>query len=493
MKIIGKLTCRVLKYFQDNDHLDVNFRFPGLTNAWEKPFDCLTTTKGNMLLPLPLDSGLYHGVRTDVSNKSRISVITFTPLLTIKNELPYTITSQPISKIPTTFSDTFDILPNDSILPDIRVIEPKQSMPITVMSESGAFLLTIEGYITTPSLSLTSPQKTVFRVISKTDFYLIELEIFDIQTTLQATIRSATFPTPFIISNCLPVPMTIYQIVNGSPFFIEESTSIFAMDEPFAYPCVHIDFEDVHLNISLIEDTYPINLNRQFDGYDIYCEIHRNTNGTRSVIITQDIEKEILNFQTAFSMTFSTIHISIIDMAMREFALLQLGNFATNLIIKDLNYILKLQIETLQLDDQNPHASSPIVILGRTVKRNPFLRFECVMPSDTQMFTKFSYVSANIQRMDVALDSAMLSDIYYLIDEVFQSAPQVIAPLMPAPNIHTGKLINLNWLELSPLFINLTYNGKTSRPTTIKPMMKYFKYIPCIKDGKMLLPGLVLA
>ncbi|KAH0787959.1 hypothetical protein GPJ56_008115 [Histomonas meleagridis] len=103
------------------------------------------------------------------------------------------------------------------------------------------------------------------------------------------------------------------------------------------------------------------------------------------------------------------------------------------------------------------------------------------------------YTSIVFQRIDVEVDSSLVSDLYYFLTQLKRPIKTTIVPLQPKLVDQTSKIISCNWLEMSSIDMILRYNRKGGRNATIHQMMKYLKYVPSIKEGRILLPGIVIS
>ena len=108
-----------------------------------------------------------------------------------------------------------------SMLGDGYKLEPGATLTMNVVSLHGTFIISIDGYTTTPVLTLFEPQRTVFRIQSVMKYKVLELEVVNTDAGLVATIGHAVFPTPIVIANTLSdVPVMAWQLVPFKPIEI---------------------------------------------------------------------------------------------------------------------------------------------------------------------------------------------------------------------------------------------------------------------------------
>ncbi|OHT13818.1 hypothetical protein TRFO_15940 [Tritrichomonas foetus] len=501
-----QLLDRKKSIVQNNDNPNENDDKP-IVYAIINDFDCTTPRTSNLFAPvlnsIPNSDMINIALRYDVSIKSQASIITFSPLLHVKNQLDVNIALQPINnKIHTYYGDPY-------------LIKSGENINVSKMTVDGTFMLSIFSYSTTPVLTLIAEQRTVFKMQSQDTSILIDVEVVDVGTNFECIFKKVIFPTPIVICNCLPVTITAFQLYNVQPFVIEShSTSMFAFDEPLAYPAAYIfidneqkqqqdegegderkqgDQEVCHMHISLVEDTDYVQTNVMFRNKPIFVCISKVKNGSRTVTITTKIPEILNKFTTIFSMNLSRINISLIDFQMRELALIAIDNFSAEMQSQTNVKLIKLSIGNFQIDDQDPKSPSPVVLYGRKAPRAPFLSFSCLIPTDTPFLTNVTYSSIVFQRIDVELDSTFVSDLYYTIMQLTSPIKSIIQPQLRTEKKDSSEVITFNWLEMSPIYLLLAYARKSGRIARVHKMYKYLKFIPSLSHGKMLLPGIVSA
>lgn len=459
----------------------------------ESPVDLFTTGRSTVMLASILQNcNLFVPIRLSVKVVSRMAIATLTTLLIVKNELDERFTLRPIENIPDLFDDqvaVHGLASAESMLGEGYKLEPGQSLTMNVVSLRGTFIIVVDGYTTTPVLSLFEPQRTVFRVQSVMKYKIMELEVVDTDVCLVATIKHAVFPTPIVIANTLPdVPVMVFQLVPFKPIEVEaNSTSLFAFDEPTAYPSTHLVFGDCRFNVSLVEDTGPVEMSKSYNDRPIYVEIRREK-GHRVVYITQDNEKEYNQFPSFLTFMFKRIVVSLIDESMRECVTLTLSKLRTAIELKEPFITVCLSLENMQIDDQNQKAICQTIAYGRNAPGKPFLSVEMMCPSCAEFLTDIEFLSIAIQRMDIEFDAQFVWDLVSLLTPLSKEKPSLNVKSKPKPT----KIVSLRWVEIASTCFLVTYRGKTKRPFTYSRPPKYLKYIPRISSGKLSIPGLLI-
>lgn len=510
--------------------------------------NCLEFRKGHLYLQSKENDGMYTGLRYQIHSRNNITIITFSTLLIIKNELNRNLKLQPLETIPKNFQDDLNSVGF------LQNIQGSSQSIIKEMSQSGAFLVWIDGFWNSPALSLLEKRKIVFKM-HKSDtsddgnqkYEVFEAEIFDDNLSFIAVFRKASFPTPILIANQLrDLRVEVYQTIDQSHFIIEpESTSMFAFDEPLGYPNANLIIKGWHFNISLIESTEQIllkdNLNRarnkilsqnlskssskgsqsssnlqletendsELDNSyialidsPVYVKIKQNTSGIKTVFISSEKEDEPVGFSWKFGCEIPSLFISIIDLQMREFCLLSLTEMKARLDILPIGTAFQFELGELQIDDQNPLAPNPVIFHGRNGRTKnekdseAFLRLDALLTSDTKPLHSFKYISTLMQRIDILVDSSFLSD---AINMSMKLAKPIKLPIQPVMRKKENDMdsndtvVTYNWLEVSPIFLLMNYKNLTGRPTTIDKMIYVMRFIPSIATTKIMFPGVVIA
>lgn len=487
----------------------VNIRIPGVTTDSIKPFDCNIEGRSVIFLPSINKEQLFTPLRYNVNQKERTSVITFSSFITVTNELETTLCLQPILSIPKSLTvrndhendDCFNGLASKSLqIGDSIEIKPNETAQLETMTLSGSFLLAIRGYSTTPAISLISPQKTAFRIMSHTKVLILEFEVSDTKTSYVSFIRKRQFPTPFLLANCLDYPIEAYHVIPLNPFHVDpHSTSIYAFDEPYSYPHVHIDILDSNsklasLFISLVDDSETMELDTKLNDRLIYLTIQPNSNGTRSIILSQEAIPQLNsgNYEWFFSLSLHSVHISIIDLLMREFALITMNNLSIDSTIFNDLHQFSVSLDSFQIDDQHPLSQCPVVLYGRKSGHLPFFHLISLSPSGSKM-DNFFYVNINMQRVDLSLDASFISDCAQMAIGLVKPIETAIAPV-EAHLTPSDSIIHVHWLEISPIYIVAQYKGGSSKRTPLMgPIPWYINLIPSVNSAKITLPGLIIS
>lgn len=479
------------------DSLKLTMSVQNVGKQESEPFDCYNSGKKTLFLKSFQDDDLLITFRLNRSNYNKTSVLTISLLLTVVNNLDMPLTLIPIRKIPNEV--------NESHLDDLSRFCEKFNFPINVKPHSdmlvplnpalGTFSFSLQGYRTSPALALFEQQKTVFRVQTPNSHFLIELQVVDCGNGITATFNNVTFPTPILINNQLDITILAFQLTCLTPFEISpHSTSIFAFDEPFGYPQVVLSLGlNILLKISLIEDTEKVKMRAEVNGQPVYVQVKHNKYGNRMVLITHECEEVYNSYKYFFACSIRGIAASLIDNQMREFILVYLARINCRVTKKDESIAISFTMKNLHIDDQNPLTSHPTIVHGCNTQTKPFLTFDCICPIDSLLFTSFDYLLLNVQRLDVAVSSSLISDCINLATSLNFDSVHSIHPTEETSKPSGNGLITFRWLEITPPYIVLKYRRKSTRPTMYGHMPSFFKFIPNIKSGKILLPGIVIA
>lgn len=494
-----------------NDTCMVTVFARGNSKNRSKPFDCLSTGHDTLFLPSLDGKDLFVPIRYNTSNHNRTLILTFSPLITVSNRLDVDFVLTPIHDIPTEISGQSMVsLINGSATLCHKFGSPlkfpaKSEIMVPYIPKNGTFSISIDGYSTTPCLSLLEQQKTVFKVQNQKNCILIELQVTDIGTGIHVEFKDITFPTPIIINNQLDISVMAFQIVFLTPFeILPHSTSIFAFDEPFFYPSVTLSFglRNVY-RISLVEDTERVEMKRKYKDRPVYVQVKHNKNGNKIVIISQEEEEHQEKYRFVFESSIYGIAASLIDLQTREIALVYLSHLKTKFTFNNEYLAVSLKLKSLQIDDQNPLAPHPTIVYGYFTDTKPYLSVECLCPIDSKLFTSFDYLAINMQRIDIDADCSFISDWINLGTSLDLKTIHSIRPKKPSilpsnlNSLENGNsndgLITLRWFEITPTYIVLRYHRKTSRPPMVGKVPGVLKFIPGINSGKILLPGIIIS
>jgi len=493
----GFLLWNTVNYSKEEDIKNVLISALSESYVIEDPLDFLVSTNRILWLPTNINDS-YVSIRYDVTKKGNVSIVTFTNSLSIKNELGIAVALQPILEIPNSFgkeAEYIGLSSRSELVGSPYLLEPGKNTVINEIPKSGSFMISVFGYSSTPVLSLLTVQNTVFRVQSMNKYLLIHLCVTDTNHEFSVVIRKSQFPTPIMVTNDLDnTEISVYQVISMAPFIIKPyTTSTFAYDEPFAYPFMNVFYNNMKIQISLIEDTEPIPLDHQINGKQVIVTISRNPNGTRSVVLSHSSPKSQSLFTRFVSFKLTGLAISLIDLQMKEVILLSISSIETSITRSESGSVAKISFDSVQIDDQNNAQVSPIMLFGKNSDEYPFLQIQLYSPSN-RFFDVISYASIATRRLDVQIDSSMISDIYSIIQLLSIEKSHVISPKKKrVKGSGLDDITTLGWVEISPIFISFSYNKTSSRPPSYGPALKYLKFIPSIKSQKLLLPGIIMA
>ena len=455
------------------------------------------------LLELESDSDMFLGIGTVMTTNSRgTSIITLSPLLVVENQLDVDVILISIVEIPKETSDDYQkvgyLSSAVTVGPTLR-IKAHEKVTVEKVSKSCSFMLSVDGFTNSPAFQLITPQKSVAK-LNREDLTsrLIQVDVEFMETSYHAVIRDCEFPTPIVIANCLDKEVIrAYQIIDRNPFVIEpRTTSVFAYDEPFGYPAVRMEVmgkETVSLNISLLEDTEDLQLLQELDGQTLYLDVRRNKAGVRVVTLGKEPVVHVKMNPMSFTADIDAVMISLIDMQMREFALFSLNGISSKVTMSEGEMAVNLKIRTMQIDDQNPLAPNPVVVLGRESKGDPFIELNAVMVADSNRFNIFKYFSLLLQRIDVQVDPSFISDIMFITKDLDVTQPRKIMPKSPQENaMSKSKPVTCNWIEVSPLYMMMSVKTLTGR-SSVYPMNGLMRLIPNVFPFHLLVPGIVIA
>lgn len=483
-----------------------------------EPFEILTPRKSNINVRQPnaskniSKSYIHFGLRYDISIKSEISIVTFSPLIRVRNNLKYQIDLSPFE--------------NNKIRNSPYTINPGESTELTRMTKFGIFQLSIDQFEQNPKICLTKEQRSSLKFVLNSKLYLIEVEIIDVETNYDVVFREAIFPTPVVIENFLFIDVNAFHLDSTQPFLIESySTSMVGYDDLLEYPAFYIEFPDKQqLHISMVDETAPIETKVVLDGHPVYVEVKKLLNNSTAVILTRKKQSQFneqieSTTKWKFDLRIISVHISLIDLQTREIALLSFDNVVTELKLHSQFISFKNSINSIQFDDQDSTAPNPVCISGRPNNIKPFFNFECLIPRDVPFPSYFSYISATFQRLDVLLDSAFISDFVYLFlevlkplrtsigphkskfdeqDDIFDDVTTDIPSDLITQTTEDQKFsknqifsYNFGWVELSPILVFFGYNRKSTRQ--VHQMLSLLQYIPSMSPDFLTLPGIVMA
>lgn len=480
--------------FFDAKPIKLRISIKNIAKWSDEVIDCSSSGSSTIFVP-SLEKDLFIPITYAISQTTNTSIISFFSSIKIVNNTEYLLKFLPTNDIPTFNED--EIVKNYSseiflgnVIGDPIVCYPCNEQYIALTTLNGFFYLSYNDCAYKPIISIFEPKKTVIKI--QDSFDLLELEVKETDTGHLIIFNHVQFPTPITIANQLDTNIFAFQFLYMKPQMIEpNSTSVFGFDEPLAYPSLHICFDKFNYNISLVDDTDYIEMPDKYKDNPIYIRVKSNNLGNRIVLITQTIEEEkINNCKFSFRINIPNIYISIIDKEMHEFALLKLSQLLSNILFNDDGKLFEFSINNIQIDDQNPLAQHPTLVYGRNTNA-PFLSIQCLCAKETKLFSSFKFINVVIQRLDIELNSSFISDMIYIINTLSFPKDTTIKPTSFGKRKQLS-LINIDWLEISPLYLVVTYLRKDSRPSLYQHIPSYFKYIPSINSNKIVLPGLFI-
>jgi hypothetical protein len=160
-----------------------------------------------------------------------------------------------------------------------------------------------------------------------------------------------------------------------------------------------------------------------------------------------------------------------------------------SLLIRSPYISLRFSLDKLQLDDQNPMAVCQTILLGRGPQ---FFVLEVLWPSDSPL-SSVEFLSMTLQRIDIEIDAGFIADIMGLASSFDLGVAH--DEIEPVKETVAGQvqLITSRWIEISAVYLVISYRGKTSRPCVYGQIPGYFTFIPKLKSSKLLLPGVIIA
>jgi hypothetical protein len=452
-----------------------------------------------VLLRSILPEELYVPIRLTVKIERRTSIVTFSTLLRISNELSFPVRLQSVLEVPSALDPSHalsGLAATATLLGSAYPVKPGETAAPFLLTTCGAMALSVKQAVTTPILSLFEERHTVFRIPVPMSYHVIELEIVDNSLGFLATLRPAPFPTPIMIANALDdCPLVAYQMNPLQPFHITpESTGIFAFDEPTAYPAVQFWIESTVYRVSLVEDTEPVRLSPDFHDRPVYCEVRTSRNGTKLVVVTHDPPPETRagHFHSRVTVDISKIAVFVIDNGMREILALDFLHLFFKLAIGSQFVSNKLTVDSVRLFDQHPTADAPLILVGLQSGPFPFITIEALCRVDVPPFSSFELLSITFQPIVINIDRGFAADIAALAASLIPEATARIQPVTES-RIFAVSVITYRWLEIPPISLTLNYRGRHSRHPDSIHLPGLVKLIPRTTGANMLLPGVVVA
>jgi hypothetical protein len=210
-------------YFDDSDALQVNLQIEELTRLYRN-FDCGLSKTSDLFLSYQSIEHCCYGLRCNVTLRHRTACVTLLPLIVLQSMMHDNIVLQPIKEVPKIFGQDIEergVLFHSGSLGSPIVIKAGQKMILSRISVSCAFCMTLQGYTSSPVLDLSRERRTMIKLNSDQGFLIMEVNVVDVGTQLQACLKQAIFPTPIIIANNLDTIVSAYHITSQFPFVIE--------------------------------------------------------------------------------------------------------------------------------------------------------------------------------------------------------------------------------------------------------------------------------
>jgi hypothetical protein len=298
---------------------------------------------------------------------------------------------------------------------------------------------------------------------------------------MMAAFRTAVFPTAIVIANFMDLPITALQIRDG--FLVEaKSTSYFALDEPFGSPNIHILVGDDDFVISIADDHDSFEIGKSLNDEPIFVSVATNYDGTRVVVISQDLDDPEDSFERRLVFTFETISIAFIDRTVSEFLLVTMKDVRCDVNRPNFNStVAKMSVQSIQVDDQNPLASSPVVFSSESVR--PFMSIETLVRNRTTRFWSVVYGAVRSEPCALNVDAAFLTDLFELLRD-FGKGSTLSSGYSPR--------VGLEWLETSGMSVAVKYRAMSDRPTITAEIERVIRPIPSLRDGYFVTQGTLI-
>lgn len=450
---------------------------------------CLNSICTTILLPSIDKENLYYPINCSITlarfplKKTRI--VTFTPYLYVINNLPFTFILFPIISNESKsiglndkdFNKLHDQFEREIQTPDAKyflIENNSHKVLVDSIPLNNFFLLSIFQYSKTPFIQFNNLTRTIFVVHNhQNEFYQIELNIIEKNSTLYAYFQPPSFPAPLVINNSLDYDIEIYQNIN--PFenkhvIQNNTTSIFAYDEPFMNDqefLIKIK-ENLLYFFSMEEQLSPIN-----DQICIETKVI-NKNGSKMISIYPNEDKRIYKRNMNVSFSISSFHLSLNNQEMQEIALFSFSQLIANLSQDSNNTIATFSIETIEIDDQSFHSHKPICLLGtgqkiydnNPDKRVPFIRFMSVFPRGVPLFTQISYMNFQIEPIYITFETKFIVNLILFAKKLLMidsdDSDDGKTFFEPSFNSFNENPVEIAYLEISPLnlLINIPKHGE---------------------------------
>jgi hypothetical protein len=421
-------------------------------------------TINQVLLEYIVDVDLYFPLSCVIAASS----VTLSNLLKVENRLNIPITLLPV------INAAVQISPGESLQ-----VDPNQEATILKVTPKCLFKVSIQGCAGAVVVDFLKIQRNALRFRTKKSYRLVLIEISLLHTSYSIVVDSCRFPSPIVIANCLQKEMIwAYHRTKSHSFVTEpKSTSIFAFDGLQLPPDIHFKVNKTKFQVSLKTDTDEKCFSNSF-----FVTIQRLLNGVCIIFIRDKPHEYRSEFKLQATFSIPAVCISLIDRQFREFAVVSVSNISASCTESS----LRVGIQSIQVDDQNPFSTNPVVVHGRGSGAQPFLQLDAVLCHSTAV----EYISLLVQRLDVQLDTSFLSDVMLLANEMVVIPREPIKPAQPhaTPNV----LVTLHWLEVSPIYVLIGIKAFSGRPSVYGSMDSRLRLVPNISGLNMIVPGVVL-
>jgi hypothetical protein len=191
----------------------------------------IKSVKSVLYLASTANESLFLPLRYDIALRPQTSILTFTPLLVVKNTMAFFVLLQPLDS-------------NQHPIESPQKFQADEEKVFSNISKIFLCLATFESSISPVLLSFDSEHHSVFRFFTEDSSMNIELEIVDNGASLASTFRTPIFPTPICIANFISdTTVQAYQKDASHPFLNQPfSISLFAFDLPFSDPSIYLTF-----------------------------------------------------------------------------------------------------------------------------------------------------------------------------------------------------------------------------------------------------------
>jgi hypothetical protein len=450
-------------YLKD-ENLAVKLSIPEISDILPNPVDCMTYGRFSIRFPILSSSNAFVPVNYDVVFDEFSYIVTFSHTITVVNDLDSEISLVPI----------------ESELREVGkavVLGPRESGNIAEISEKSRFLFRKTRAAAATQLCLIGEVRTVFRYEQQ----LIELEVRENEKGLIAIIRSPLFPTAIVIANYLDQPIVAAQNPqNGGIEIQRKSTAMFGLDDPFGSATVHLLVGDNDFVASTVGDRDFVEVGKSDNDEPVFVSLATNYDGTRVLVISQDIEEDEVPFRRTLVWEVGTLSVSVIDRKVSEFLLITMSNIKIQIDEEGIDSTVgRITLGSLQIDDQNPLAAEPVVFHSES-DSVPFLTVEALIRNRTSRFWSIVYGAVKLQPCSIAIDAAFVTDLLQAMRD-FRLITSISSGYSPR--------LGLKWLETSGFNAYVRYKAMSDRPTITSEIERPIRPIPSLTRGHFATQG----